>query len=109
MKSVISDLVHMKTDVREADRFSPGVKDYPSLERRAVCDSLGVMMLLQTHLHSDVGRNWTMGFSDMCFITVLTDSSLWSIVQTLTFPREALPGVVGFPGASPEGVARMRA
>ena len=95
--SVISDLVHMKTDVCGDDRFSPRVKDYPSLESRTVCDSLRVMMFSQTHFR-DVGQNWTMGFSDrwMCFRAVLTDSSLCLIVQTLTFPREALPGVVGF-------------
>ena len=52
-----------------------------------------------------------MVFSDrwMCFRAVLTDSSLCVTVRTLTFPREALPGVVRFPGASPEGVARVRA
>ena len=95
--SVISDLVYMKTDVCGDDRFSPGVKDYTSLESRTVCDSLRVMMFSQTYFR-DVGQNWTMGFSDrwMCFRAVLTDSSLCLTVQTLTFPREALPGVVGF-------------
>ena len=54
-------------------------------------------MFSQTHFR-DVGQNWTMAFSDrrMCFKAVLTDSSLCLIVQTSTFPREALPGVVGF-------------
>ena len=75
--SVISDLVHIKTNVCGDDRFSPGVKDYSSLESQTVCDSLRVMMFSQTHFR-DVRQNWIMGFSDMwmCFRAVLTDSSL---------------------------------
>ena len=94
---VISDLVHMKTDVCGDDRFSPGVKNYPSLESQTVCDSLRVMLFSQTHFR-DVGQNGTMDFGDrwMCFEAVLADNSLFLIVQTLTFPREVCPGVVGF-------------
>ena len=77
------------------------------LDSQTVCYSLWVMMFSQTHFR-DVGQNWTMTFSDrwMCFKAVLTDSSLCLIVQTLTFPREVLPGVVGFMstrGASSQG------
>ena len=75
---MIGDLVHMKTDVCGDDRFSPGVKDYTSLRRQTVRDSLGEMMLSQVHF-SDVGWNWTMDFSDrwMLFRAAITDSSGW--------------------------------
>ena len=117
-QSMICDLVrpdsvpavqaYMTTDICGDDRFSPGVTDCTSLDRQTICDSLGKMLLSQVHF-SDVGRNCAMDFSDrwMCSLVWITDSSLWMLVQTLPLPREELTGEVGFPGASPEGVARL--
>ena len=80
-----------------------------SWDRQTDLDSLGEMMLSRVDF-SDVGRNCTLAFSTgwMCFLAWINDSSLWMFVQTLPLPREELTGAVGFPGASPEGVARMR-
>ena len=101
---LIVDEQSMTTEVCGDDRFSPGVTD-----RQTDLDSLGEMLLPRVDV-SYFGRNCAMDFSTrwMCFQTWITDSSLWMLVQTLPLSREDLYGAVGFPGASPEGVAQMR-
>ena len=100
---------YMTTDVCGDDRFSPGVTDCTSWDSHTDLDSLGEMLLSRVDF-SDVGWNCAMDFSTrwMCFRAWIIDSIRWMLVQTLPLPREELPGAVGFPGAIPEGDARLR-
>ena len=106
--SVPAVQAYMTTDVCGDYRFSPGVTDCTSWDRQTDLYSLGEMLLSRVDF-SDAGRTCCMDFSTrwMCFQAWITDSRLWMLVQTLPLPREELPSVVGFPGASPEGVARL--
>ena len=107
--SVPAVQAYMTTDVCGNYRFSPGVTDCTSWDRQTYLYSLGEMLLSRVDF-SDAGRNCCIDFSTrwMCFQAWITDSRLWMLVQTLPLPREELSSMVGFPGASPEGVAWLR-
>ena len=76
------------------------------LNEQTVIVSLGEMLLSRV-VFGSVGNNCVMDFGNrwMCFLAGITDGRLWMLVQTVRRKRSS---VVGFSGASPEGVVRLR-
>ena len=98
----------MTTDICGADRFSPGVTVCTYLNEQTIIDPLWEMLLLRVDF-SSVGKNCVMEFGNrwMCFQAGITDGRLWMFVRTVLLPWGKRTGAVGFPCASPEGVALL--